>query len=74
MKVDYSKCLGFIPVAPCPDTDELAERGERLILLIGKQAHMGISVGRETHDNTVLVAPKGLLSAGWVIGVETLNN
>lgn len=45
-------------LTPGPDTDELAAKGERLMLK--HRAHNG---------PIFFVAPKGVLTAGWAIGL-----
>jgi len=47
----------YRPCVPVADTDELAEKGRRLMVV-------------HTYDGPIIaVAQEGVMSAGWVIGI-----
>jgi len=52
---------GFIPIAPCGDSDQLAADNERMIIRFRAKWQTG-------DDVPVIIAPVGTLYAGWVIG------
>lgn len=49
--------IPYYPIKPEADSDELARRGSRLM------------IRHSTKNLEVLVAPKGVLYGGWVIGL-----
>lgn len=53
--------LIYNPIHPQPDSDELCVKGYRIMLV-------------HTRDRgpVIKVAPEGIITAGWVVGVEHL--
>jgi hypothetical protein len=47
-------------IPPMGDFDELAAMGDRLVLVHGSRCHP---------ETKMVIAPKGMLWAGWVVGV-----
>ena len=54
----------YEPCVPCGDSETLCERGDRLM------AHHG---GASDPEFKVFVAPKGVIHAGWVLGIFEEN-
>jgi hypothetical protein len=52
----------YTALPPQADDDGLARKGERVILF-------QLRSGGNQHIATLRVAPKGVVSAGWVIGI-----
>jgi hypothetical protein len=59
----YYKGRPYIPIPPCPDDGGLADTGDRLMLRHHRD-----------HDPELFVAPHGVITAGWVIGIFQADN
>lgn len=60
MKVARFEGIFYEPINPIADNDELASRGERLMIRHGSPTQP---------DSQLFFAPKGELTSGWVLGI-----
>lgn len=63
MFFDEGKYAKFVPVKAQADSDKLAEEYERLLIYFPKRWEPG-------QDVQTKLAPRGMIHAGWVVGVR----
>jgi hypothetical protein len=66
MEKIYYRDEPYKPIIPIADNEELANKGIRVILY-----HKRFGAGFHTAE--ILIAPQGIVSSGWVIGIIETN-